>query len=47
MGRTMGAPGDTARHSVVLEAAFALLESAVAGGALLELEEQFKPGSMR
>ena len=45
MGRTMGAPGDTARHGAVLEAALALLESANDGGALTELKLQFRPGS--
>lgn len=44
MGRPLGAPGDSARHSTVVEAALALLESATTGGALIELEDTFRPG---
>ncbi|MDX2342514.1 MAG: hypothetical protein QNL12_01605 [Acidimicrobiia bacterium] len=44
MGRTMGAPGDTDRHSAVLEAAFALLEKASEGGIVTEFTDPFRPG---
>jgi hypothetical protein len=46
MGRPLGAPGDTPRHKEVVEAAFSLLETASAGGALRELEESYRPGQM-
>lgn len=46
MGRPLGAPGDTARQEAVIEAAFSLLETAGAGGALRELEEPYRPGRM-
>ena len=44
MGRTMGAPSDTDRHSAVLEAAFVLLEQATEGGVVTELTDPFRPG---
>lgn len=46
MGRPMGAPGDEERHHAVLEAAFGLLETASQGGAVAELEQRFRPGSV-
>ena len=47
MGRPLGASGDSARHSTVVDAALALLESATTGGALIELEDTFRPGPPR
>ena len=42
MGRTMGAPFDTERHSEVLRSAFGLLETAEQPGSLVELEEAYR-----
>jgi hypothetical protein len=44
MGRPLGAPGDRDRQRSVLDAAFDLLESATAGGAIVELPQPFRPG---
>jgi len=41
----MGAPADVERHTAVLEAAFRLLETATAGGAVTDLQMRFRPGS--
>ncbi|NOX23956.1 MAG: hypothetical protein GXP36_12845 [Actinobacteria bacterium] len=46
MGRTLGAPGDVERQHEVIGAALDLLESAQAGGALVELEAPYRPGSL-
>ena len=45
MGRPFGAPGDVARHRAVVWAALALLETAAAGPALVELEEPYRAAS--
>jgi len=42
MGRPLGAPGDGARHRDVVAAALGLLESAIAGGTLVELPEAYR-----
>jgi hypothetical protein len=47
MGRTLGAPGDVERQSDVIGAAFALLDSAQEGGAMVELEAPYRPGTDR
>jgi len=44
MGRPMGAPGDSERHSAVLGAALDLLASARQGGTIRDLPELFRPG---
>ena len=43
MGRPMGPPGDGATQRRVTAAALDLLESADAGGSLVELEESYRP----
>ncbi len=43
MGRPLGAAGDEDRHHEVLNAAFDLLESATANGALVEFPKDFRP----
>ena len=43
MGRPLGPVGDTATQSRVVGACLDLLESATAGGAIVELEEPFRP----
>ncbi len=42
MGRPFGAPFDAARHRQVLSTALELLETAVSGGAVVELEEPYR-----
>jgi len=44
MGRPLGAPGDGERQREVVMAALALLEDAVAGGSIVELESPYRPG---
>ena len=46
MGRPFGAAGDVARQSDVLGAAIALLDGAVEGGTIIELEAAFRPGTI-
>ncbi len=46
MGRPLGAPFDTQRHSEVVGAALDLLESAETGGSMIELEAAFRPGAV-
>jgi hypothetical protein len=43
MGRPMGAPGDRETQRRVTAAALELLESATAGGSLVELDEPYRP----
>ncbi|MFQ5742501.1 MAG: hypothetical protein ACE5HV_02805 [Acidobacteriota bacterium] len=43
LGRTLGAPGDVEGQRRVLAAALDLLQSATAGGTLLELPEPYRP----
>ena len=47
MGRPHGAPGDVERQREVIEDAMSLLESATAGGTIVEREAPFRPGSWR
>lgn len=44
MGRPLGAPGDEERQREVVMAALALLEDAVSGGSIVELESPYRPG---
>lgn len=45
MGRPLGAPGDRRRQRTVIEAALNLVDDAVQGPALVELEEDWRPGT--
>ena len=44
MGRPLGAPGDEKRQMAVVDAAFDLLETAPARGAVRELKSPYRPG---
>ncbi len=43
MGRPLGPAGDPDTHRAVVETALALLESAPAGGAMVEMDRPFRP----
>ena len=43
MGRPLGPPGDHATQRRVIRAALGLLEEATAGGAIVELEDPYRP----
>ena len=43
MGRPLGPPGDRDRHAAVVEAALSVLETAGAGGTLIDLPEPYRP----
>ena len=47
MGRPLGAPGDATTHRRVVEASLALLETATAPGAIVELPEPYRIPSGR
>ncbi len=42
VSRSMGAPGDAARHAAILRSALGLLETAEQSGTILELEEFYQ-----
>jgi hypothetical protein len=42
MGRPFGPPGDRARHSEVVEAALSLLDDAVEGGTIVEVDGPYR-----
>ena len=43
MGRPLGPPGDHATQRRVIRAALSLLEEATEGGAMVELEDPYRP----
>lgn len=43
MGRPLGPPGDYATQRRVVRTALDLLESATKGGAMIELEDPYRP----
>ena len=43
VGRPMGAPLDTSRHTHVLNAALGLFESTTVNGTIVELPEPYRP----
>lgn len=45
-GRPMGAAGDDPRHLEVTDAALTLVENATAGRSIVELEHDWRPGSL-
>ncbi len=45
MGRPMGPPGGVTTQRRVVAAALDLLEAATGGGAVVELEDPYRPGS--
>ena len=46
MGRPLGAPGDTERQRTVIATALSLLETAERGGAIVEIDKPWRPGSV-
>ena len=46
MGRPFGAPGDIDRQTAVLDAALSLLDGAIDGPSIVELEQPYRPGSV-
>lgn len=46
MGRPLGAPGDTDRHTEVVDAALDLLGTATEGTTIRELEMDWRPGAV-
>jgi hypothetical protein len=44
MGRPLGPPGDSSTHSRVVGTALHLLDTATEGGAIVELEDPYRPG---
>ena len=45
MGRPLGAPGDHARQRLVVETALDLVDTAADGGTIVEIGEEWRPGS--
>lgn len=46
MGRPLGSPGDQERQRKVIEAALGLLDSATGGGAVVEVDDAWRPGAV-